>query len=91
MSDNAYFTGKTGSRYYYSDIADRIRNEVPQTLGKHISVQLEAIGLLEEMQHGTTPHGLPFTFAEAPSPSNTLSRSASNARPAATRTASASP
>jgi len=38
----------------------------PHTLGKHISVQLEAIGLTEEMMNGTTPCGLPFTFADEP-------------------------
>jgi hypothetical protein len=61
-----YFRGASGTRYTYAAIADRIRGEAPQTLGKHISVQLAAIGLLEEMQNGTTPYGLPFTFAEAP-------------------------
>ena len=59
-----YFVGASGARYAYSDIADRIRSEAPHTLGKHIFVQLEAIGLLEEMQDGATPCGLPFTFAE---------------------------
>lgn len=29
-------------------------------------MQLEAIGLHDEMMNGTTPCGLPFTFAEAP-------------------------
>jgi hypothetical protein len=69
MTSDDYFRGPSGTRYTYADIADRIRREAPQTLGKHIFVQLEAIGLLEEMQNGTTPCGLPFTFAEAaPSP-----------------------
>jgi hypothetical protein len=61
-----YFCGPSGTRYHYPDIAVRIRKEAPHTLGKHISVQLEAIGLLEEMKQGTTPYGLPFTFAEVP-------------------------
>ncbi len=60
-----YFVGASGRRYRYADIADRIRKEAPQTLGKHIFVQLEALGLLEEMQDGATPCGLPLTFAEA--------------------------
>ena len=59
-----YFCGPSGTRYLYSDIADRIRKEAPHTLGEHIYVQLEAIGLLDEMINGTTPYGLPFTFAE---------------------------
>ncbi len=65
MSNDAYFTSKSGTRHFYADIAARIRKEAPHTLGKHISAQLEAIGLLEEMQNGTTPCGLPFTFADA--------------------------
>lgn len=65
MTYPGYFLGATGTRYEYADIAKRIREEAPQTLGKHISTQLEALGLLDEMQEGTTPCGLPFTFAEA--------------------------
>jgi len=71
MTSDAYFTGASGTRYAYADLASRIRQEAPHTLGKHIFAQLEAIGLLEEMQRGTTPCALPFTFAEAshtPSP-----------------------
>jgi hypothetical protein len=65
MSEGPYFTGKSGTQYYYADIAARLHKEAPHTLGKHVSVQLEAIGLLEEMKNGTTPCGLPYTFAEA--------------------------
>jgi hypothetical protein len=61
-----YFRGPSGTRYYYPDIADRIRRDAPQTLGQHIFVQLEALGLIREFQDGTTPCGLPFTFAENP-------------------------
>jgi len=64
MKSDGYFLGATRTRYAYADIAARLRKEAPQTLGKHISVQLAAIGLLEEMRNGTTPCGLPFTFAE---------------------------
>jgi hypothetical protein len=63
-----YFRGASGKRYTYADIADRIRREKPLTLGKHIFVQLEAIGLLEEFQNGATPCGLPFTFAKVDCP-----------------------
>ena len=65
MTSDEYFRGASGTRYSYAEIADRIRKEAPHTLGKHISVQLEAIGLLDEMRNGTTPCGLPYTFAEA--------------------------
>lgn len=58
-----YFCGPTGTRYSYVEVADRIRKEARHTLGKHIFVQLEAIGLLDEFQSGTTPCGLPSTFA----------------------------
>ena len=61
-----YFTGASGKRYTYAEIADRIRKEAPHTLGKHISAQLAAIGLTEEMMNGSTPCGLPFTFADKP-------------------------
>lgn len=63
-----YFLGGSGQRYAYAEIAARIRKEVPHTLGKHIFVQLEAIGLLDELTNGTTPCGLPLTFADAPRP-----------------------
>jgi hypothetical protein len=65
MTSDDYFRGPSGTRYTYAEIADRIRREAPHALGKHISVQLEAIGLLDEMTNGTTPCALPFTFAEA--------------------------
>jgi hypothetical protein len=67
MSNDAYFTGKSGTKRYYADIANRIRSEAPHTLGKHIFEQLDAIGLLDEMKDGTTPYGLPYTFADEPS------------------------
>jgi hypothetical protein len=68
MTTDGYFLGASGTRYDYSSIANRIRKEAPLTLGKHITVQLEALGLLEEMQNGATPCGLPFTFAEVETP-----------------------
>jgi hypothetical protein len=64
-SEESYFRGPSGTRYGYAEIADRIRREAPHTLGKHISVQLDAIGLRDEMMNGTTPCALPFTFADA--------------------------
>jgi hypothetical protein len=66
MTSDDYFLGASGNRYTFAAIAARIRKEAPHTLGKHIFVQLEAIGLLQQMQAGTTPCGLPFTFAEPP-------------------------
>jgi hypothetical protein len=66
LTSNGYFTGASGTRYAYADIADRIRKEAPHTLGQHISVQLAAIGLLDEMQNDTTPCGLSYSFADQP-------------------------
>jgi hypothetical protein len=66
MTTNGYFIGASGRRYAYAEIAERIRSEAPHTLGKHIFVQLEAIGLLDEMKNGTTPCGLPYSFADEP-------------------------
>src|SRR4051794_31911223 len=67
MDRDAYFTGTSSKRYTFAEIAARVRTDAPQTLGRHIFVQLEALGLLEEFQHGTTPWLLPTTFAEVPS------------------------
>lgn len=63
-----YFRGASGKRYPYAGIADRIRREAPLTLGRHITVQLAALGLLDEMQNGATPCGLPYSFAEVETP-----------------------
>jgi hypothetical protein len=63
MTIDGYFIGQSGRRYAYADLAELIRAKAPETLGRHISIQLAAIGLLEEMQGGVTPCGLPFSFA----------------------------
>lgn len=68
MTTEPYFRGASGRRHTYAEIADRLRREAAHTLGEHISVQLAALGLLGEMEGGTTPCGLPFTFADAPAP-----------------------
>jgi hypothetical protein len=60
---NNYFIGKSGQRYRYADVARMVGEKAPETLGKHIFAQLAALGLLEEMEGGVTPCGLPFTFA----------------------------
>jgi len=63
MTNDNYFIGTSGRRYRFADLATLVRDKAPETLGKHIFVQLEAIGLLEEMRGGITPCCLPFTFA----------------------------
>jgi hypothetical protein len=64
-SAGGYFIGTSGTHYRYGDIARLVCEKAPHTLGQHIRVQLAAIGLLEEMEGGVTPCGLPFTFAPA--------------------------
>jgi hypothetical protein len=64
----AYFIGTSGTHYRYADIARLVRDKAPHTLGHHIRVQLAAIGLLEEMEGGVTPCGLPYTFASEEHP-----------------------
>jgi len=66
MTNDDHFNGKSGQRYRYADLARLISEKAPETLGKHISVQLAALGLLAEMEGGITPCGLPFTFAVKP-------------------------
>jgi hypothetical protein len=68
MTIDGYFIGKSGKHYRYADIAKLVCEKAPETLGKHIFVQLAALGLLEEMGGGVTPCGLPFTFASMPLP-----------------------
>mgnify|MGYP000978259722 CR=1 FL=1 len=65
MKTGNYFIGASGGRYFYSDIAARVCTEVPHTRGKHIFVQLDALGLRQEFNDGLTPCGLPYTFVEA--------------------------
>jgi hypothetical protein len=68
MTNDHYFIGQSGKRYRYADIAKLVCEKAPETLGKHIFVQLTALGLLQEIQGGVTPCGLPFTFASKPLP-----------------------
>ena len=63
--ERPYFRGPYGEKYFFDNIARHIHEKAPNVLGEHISVQLEAIGLLEAMEKGATPCSLPFTFAEA--------------------------
>ena len=61
---DAYFRGPNDEKYFFTELCRRIHEECPEVLGQHISVQLEALGLLEKMQLGGTPFALPFTFAD---------------------------
>ncbi len=61
-----YWRGEDGTVYTFADMELMVREQAPETLGEHISVQLEALGLYEQMRLGTTPCALPFTFASRP-------------------------
>jgi len=61
----AYFMGPHGEKYFFADLCKRIHKHHPEVLGEHVSVQLEALGLLKAAQQGETPCSLPFTFADA--------------------------
>tara|TARA_R100000008_G_scaffold33659_1_gene19039 strand:+ start:2083 stop:2328 length:246 start_codon:yes stop_codon:yes gene_type:complete len=57
---------ENGRRVYFTfrEIGDRVRKEAPETLGEHIFVQIDALGLNKEFERAGTPHSLPYTFAE---------------------------
>ena len=61
---DGYFRTANGTRIWYSTIAQRIRDDHPALVGKHISKQLEAVGLYDAMLAGSTPCSLPYTFTE---------------------------
>tara|TARA_R110000751_G_scaffold19200_2_gene57675 strand:+ start:687 stop:929 length:243 start_codon:yes stop_codon:yes gene_type:complete len=56
-----------GLRVYYTfrEVGDLVRSRAPETMGKHIFVQLDALGLREAFDRADTPYSLPYTFAEA--------------------------
>ena len=60
--------GEGGRRVYYTfrEIGDRVRQEAPETMGEHIFVQIDALGLNDEFNKADTPYSLPYTFAEKP-------------------------
>ena len=59
-----FFKGSHGERYYFDNLRRAIHERHPEVLGEHITIQLEALGLLEAAEQGGTPCQLPFTFAE---------------------------
>ena len=63
MKYESYLTAD-GTPRYLEDLVREIRVFAPETIGKHISVQLKAISRIEEFNNGTTPKSLPFSFVE---------------------------
>lgn len=60
-----YFIGGDGLKYDFMAISLRLKNDFDYTKklkGKHISIQLEYLGILEKFETGTTPRQLPFSF-----------------------------
>ena len=62
--DLKFFRGPDGTKYYYRDIESKVRALCPALVGKHIFEQLNALGLRKAFDAGTTPHTLPYSFAE---------------------------
>ena len=58
----SYYTKPDGTRRYFADVSDSIEREFPELANKHIRVQLDALGLLDEIMQGETPVALPYTF-----------------------------
>ena len=59
---SGYFTRQDGVMIFYEDIAQAIKTLHPELVGKHIFAQLNALGLWEAMQDGSTPCMLPYSF-----------------------------
>ena len=62
VSNEPYFIGKSGKKYYYKDIKETIEKCYPEVKGKHIFQQLEKTGMKEEFDGGYSPYGLPYSF-----------------------------
>lgn len=61
-----YYVTREGFRRYFHDIADVIAKHHPAQIGKHIFVQLDALGaeVRAEFDNSESPHALPFSFSE---------------------------
>ena len=62
-NDRHYFKAD-GVKYYFTDIADRVRAERPDLVGEHIFEQLNALGLRPAFDRASTPHMLPWSFTD---------------------------
>lgn len=60
----SFYRTKTGDKRSYREIAIAIRIAHPHLIGAHISVQAEALGLLDELEAGETPYMLPYSFSD---------------------------
>lgn len=60
----SYYIKADGTKRTFAEISQRIEHAFPDLVGKHIFVQLDALGLREEFRLGETPRGLPYSFSE---------------------------
>lgn len=60
----SYFRKPDETKVYFKDIAVAIEKLHPSLSGKHIFEQLKALGLWNDMQEGTTPVSLPYSFTD---------------------------
>ena len=47
---------------YFEDLAEEIKANHPEVIGKHIFEQIEALGLTKEFNESESPCSLPYTF-----------------------------
>ena len=59
-----FWIGKSGKKYTYKELGDRISREHPDLNGAHILEQLSALGLNDEFGAGRTPIMLPYSFTQ---------------------------
>lgn len=64
LRQRGFFVTDGGRKYYFDEVGDMVREKAPETLGEHIFIQLEAVGLMEVFSRSATPVTLPYTFAE---------------------------
>lgn len=60
----SYYIKADGTHRTFAEISQRIKYSFPDLVGKHIFVQLDALGLREEFRLSETPHALPYSFSE---------------------------
>lgn len=63
--NRGYFTRNDHRMIFYEDISRAIQTLHPELVGKHIFVQLEALGLYEDFMTGSTPCQLSYSFSGA--------------------------
>lgn len=60
--DKDYLKHPTKGYLYYEDLAEEIKANHPEVIGKYIYEQVEALGLGKEFKECESPCSLPYTF-----------------------------